>query len=393
MKPYILILCANLKGNIGDYAILEAMGVNLAHQYNDHKIKYLYHGHKGIDPRRIEPFNNELIQPLENAGSPPFYRRPKWFRFLQKLPISKVVIQNLHSKLIDRTAARMLKNSEFSQLLSGASAVYFAGGAQWGRGDLHLNMFAQLTAAMSLGCHTYAYPFSLTEQTVNCVGQAKFTRMIQQLESPMPVRDALSFKILDSLGVEALPTCDIVWSMAKHIKVSPKVKPEDSKKVCLCVTRSGGGKAQEVVQVIRHIQANGFEPIVLSTCEIEDADMIKEIEQLSDIKCITPDSWKQAIDILAEARFVITNRLHCIIFSSLAGTAVIPISNRAKTKAFVRDANLPCYSTNISDIGPNEIRKFDEQAPLIIERIKAFKNQCQDDISQLLPKITRSLDS
>lgn len=383
MQPYILILCANLKGNIGDYAILEAMGIDLANKFADHEIRFLYHGHKGIDKHRIQPFKDELIPHLVNAGTPPFYRRPKWFRTIQKLPISKKVIQNIHSKLIQKTALKMIRNTEFSKQVSGATAVYFAGGAQWGRGDLHLNMFAQLSAAKSLGRKVYAYPFSITKQTVNGVGEENFKYLFQQLESPTPVRDLLSYKILDTLDVNALPTCDIVWSMASHITPEKRKESTLTTKVYICMTTSGGAKAQEVIQLASICKNAGFSPIVLSTCEVEDAGMIKEIEESSDIECIAPDSWKQAVQLLSEATFVITNRLHCIIFSSLADTAVIPVSNREKTKAFVRDANLPCSAEQLSEIGAEEINKFAQNSPLIIERIKSFKEQCQIDIAKL----------
>ncbi|SHI85366.1 Polysaccharide pyruvyl transferase family protein WcaK [Rubritalea squalenifaciens DSM 18772] len=387
MKPYVLILCANLKGNIGDYAILEAMGVSLAKLHPDHEVRFLYHGNKGIDPQRIEPFTNELLVPMDNAGAPPSYRRPRWFRLMYKLGLSQSLLQKTHASLIEKTADKLLQDEAFKSTLTGATAAYFAGGAQWGRGDLHLNMFAQLVATKKVGCKVYAYPFSLTKQTVDCIGEPAFANLTQQLETPIPVRDALSHKIIETSGTEAVSTCDIVWSMADHLSTLSLSDSSNSNKVGICVTRSGGARAPQVAQLIKTIKEAGLEPTVISTCEVEDRKLIAQIEELTGIKCIAPDSWKQAVQLLSEMRFVITNRLHCIIFSSLAGTAVIPIDNRAKTKAFVIDANLPCSVQELDKVSIEDIESFKDQTPLIKERIQAFKSKCLDDLASLLPRL------
>lgn len=133
-------------------------------------------------------------------------------------------------------------------------------------------------------------------------------------------------------------------------------KPTD--KVYVAVNASGDTDARAIIELFDRLRSNGLAPSLFSTCEAEDrplADAVREIRQEA---FVAPQTWKDAVHLFADAAFVITNRLHGLIFAALAGTPVIPVTNRQKASAYAEDAGLEFAPANLSAIAGEKLAHF-----------------------------------
>ena len=358
MTAVVTIVCANLKGNLGDYAILEIMGRSFAQHFPGAEIGYFYHANKPVDRERYAQFLKELEIAMTDLGPAPFFRRPAWFRLLTKLPGTRGLSTRIHNALIGRTADRISRNPAFAERLKSSRLVAFAGGAQWGKANLNLNMFAQLKCAARLSERVIAFPFGISRVALDCNGASRLGEMLSQLGEPILVRDVISHRLLRQAGVPAQHVSDCVFTAGDLFRELREPQRRPGKTVYVSVTRSGETTARGIVELFDRLRASGLHPVMFSSCELEDRPLIDAVLALSEETVVAPTSWKSAVRLFADAAFVVTNRLHCLIFSALAGAAVVPVANRQKAQAYAEDAGLTYAPVEIADITENGIRDF-----------------------------------
>lgn len=380
MKPYVLILCANLKGNLGDYAILEAMLRALSTRYTGCEIRFFAHGNKCVDRERMDAFEQALDVVYSYLGGSPHFRRPWILRTFRKQLDRLGMGARMHAKAIRRCRDRLLRSRQFASELSGADAIYFAGGAQWGRGDLNLNMFAQLAAAAELNGNVFCFPFSVSEGVIECTGVAEFGRLFSKLSQPVPVRDVVSYERLKAAGVPVGLHCDCVFSLASQVH---QARVAQSKKVYVALTSSGGLSPENLAAFLSDLRAGGFEPVLFSSCAVEDRPLYEATRSAHHVEVIYPHSWREAVSVLGSGAFVVTNRLHCMIFSALAGSAVVPVTNRSKAKGYFKDAGLPASLPDVSSVGEEAVRKLAESCNYARDCQKDYRERCHSRLSLL----------
>jgi polysaccharide pyruvyl transferase WcaK-like protein len=349
----VTILCANLKGNLGDYAILEVMGQRLVHRHPGIEVRFFHHANKPVDPERYPVFLDECSVPLTDMGAAPYYTRPGWFRLASRVPGTDGLASRIHNRLIDRVSRKLCHEQAFVEALSDSSLVLFAGGSQWGKANLNLNMFAQLACAQRL-TRVATFPFGISQAAFDCNGPATLAAMLSRMTPPIPVRDVISHRLLAAAGLDTVPVADCVFTAGDLVSDRSRPGAPRSRVVYVAVTRSGATTPERLVALFGRLRAAGFEPVLFSSCEVEDRPLADAVQALSDEVFVAPHSWKEAVALFAGAAFVITNRLHCLIFSALAGTAVVPVGNRQKARAYAEDAGL--------DFAPGEIDAITTEA-------------------------------
>lgn len=388
MEPYLLILCANLKGNLGDYAILEAMMRLLRSQHPGHEVRFYSHGNKSVDPVRMPAFEHDLDFPFKNLGRSPFQRRPRWLRMFRRQFDALGIGCALHDRAIEKLATRLACDKAFVKQLSGAKAVFFAGGAQWGRGDLNLNMFAQLNLAAKFNRKVFCFPFSISGEVIQCNGVEAFRRRFEALSSPIPVRDVVTHQSLLAAGIQSELYCDCVFSLSESAYFDVETDPELRDSVFISLTGSGGLEAQQLSQFIAKVQELGLKPALLSTCEIEDRELYESARSLRNVPVVYPKTWREAVACLRESKLVFTNRLHCMIFSALAKAPVVPVTNRTKSLGYYQDADLPMAINNVSEVSQEKILLAIQRSSLAKERQASYLQKCTVQLKQLFDRFS-----
>lgn len=372
MPRPVTILCANLKGNLGDYAILEVMGRSLARRHPGIEVRFFHHANKPVDPLRYPVFVDECSVPLTDMGVAPHYTRPKWFRLASRLPGTGRLAPRIHNRLIDSTTRRLCLEQTFVEALRDSSLVLFAGGSQWGKANLNLNMFAQLGCAQRHN-RVAAFPFGISQAAFDCNGPAALAAMLARLTPPIPVRDVISHRLLAAAGLDTVAVSDCVFTAGDLVADCLRPAPSRSHTVYVAVTRSGATTPERVVALFARLRAAGFDPVLFSSCEAEDLPLAHGVAAISDETFVAPASWKTAVTLFSEAAFVITNRLHCLIFSALAGTAVVPLANRQKARAYAEDAGLDFAPASIDAITTGAISAFVETLDSVRARQAAYR--------------------
>ena len=356
MPRPVTILCANLKGNLGDYAILEIMGRSLARRHPGIEVRFFHHANKPVDTERYPVFLNECSVPLTDMGAAPHYTRPNWFRLASRVPGMDGLASRIHNRLIECVSRKLCHERAFVETLRDSSLVLFAGGSQWGRANLNLNMFAQLACA-ARHSRVAAFPFGISQAAFECNGPQHLGNMLSRLTPPIPVRDAISHRLLADAGLKTVAISDCVFTAGDLVRQAEPGTGR-SRTVYVAVTRSGATTPSAIVSLFERLRAAGFEPVLFSSCEVEDRPLADGVTALADETFVAPRSWKTAVKLFSEAKFVITNRLHCLIFSALAGTSVVPVGNRQKTQAYAEDAELNFAPAGIDAITTEAIAGF-----------------------------------
>ncbi len=376
-SKHILILCANVKGNVGDLAILDAMIRGLSQRYPGRQVKFFYHGDKYPDTKRFPAFLESLPETAEDLGPAPYYRRSLPARWAAKLGKEGAFAQKMHNRSIEQTVERMQGARDFCNALSGSEAVYFAGGAQWGRGNLNLNMLAQLHLAQRLCGKVYAFPFSVSDGVLACNGPVAFKEHFDSLTRPVIVRDLISLQRLQFAQVDVTQVCDCVFSLADVVaQLDLSREPDQSRVVYLSITPSGAGSDDQYIQTIELLRGASYEPVLFSSCVREDQPLLDRICARVDVPVRAPVTWREAVEKLSSARFVITNRLHCLIFSALSGTAVVPLANRSKAEAYVRDAQLPVSLPSLAALDSELLTSIEAELANARERQVEYAQDC-----------------
>ena len=139
MQKSVAILYANLKGNIGDFAILDAMLRETAQRFPGRRIDVYPHGFLDVDDTRLAAFRAAGAPEFEIAGGtfhrpvPPKLKR--LYRFGLWPRIQRRLVENL------RRASR-----EEAKRFAQYEAIFLAGGDQWNAMDLGVSMFGTLLA-------------------------------------------------------------------------------------------------------------------------------------------------------------------------------------------------------------------------------------------------------
>ena len=390
MSRIVSILCANLKGNLGDFAIAEAIAINADRILGSCKIQLYYHANKAVDEARMKVMLEETTANFDSIQAAPYFRRPSWLRTLCRMGIAKAYYTKRHNQAVSKVARQIQVDRAFIDRVADSDLIIFAGGAQWGRGDLNLNMFAQLQAVSGGKCPVRAFPFSMSNATVSCNGKAGLQALMSQLDAPIFVRDGISHRCLRSIGVDTDLVSDCVFSLSgafdsKWENDSPEAG--ESRRVYLSLTQSGDTDAQSVAALVRSLKEASLIPVLFSTCEIEDRSFYESVQACVSVDAIYPLSWKQAVGKLSTCRFVITNRLHCLIFSALSGTPVVPVTNRAKSKAYVKDADLPYSLEGVNSIEATLLEAINQNLKVISQRQIAYATACGDIMNKRLPEL------
>jgi hypothetical protein len=349
----VLILFANLKGNVGDFAILHAMLVEVEKRYPGSARHVYSHGHKEVDEMRMMAFLTQPHPAFIYQGATKYIRTPKGLGIIKRLGYGKW----LAGKLIDRLSARFRKLEPF-RTAGNYQAVFLAGGEQWGGFSTGINMFAILDAVSCFNPNIFIFQFSVKRNLLDTYSIQRLTSSFSKIAGNLVVRDSTSGDTMRHISARVIDGADCVFSLAGQVDRSPAPGLGNETIVTLAVTEAEASRPAEFAATIRGLTGAGVTVRLLSTCEQEDGPTMSELSRTLGVEFICPATWQDVVAEFKRSSVVVTNRLHCMIFTFFADVPVVPLVDREKVLGVCRDAGLRHSIRNIGELTPERVGKI-----------------------------------
>lgn len=327
------ILFANLKGNLGDFAILQSMLADIQARDPGASIDVYSQPFVAVDEARTKAFfaaapackyQGTTVKALATTG-------PRRIRLLRALGL----LRAYEERRIVRHAAEL--KAAMAAQLSGYHTVFIAGGAQWTGVDAGVSMFADLRAVTDLGVKVQTYPFSVSSSLFKLNTKARLAQDFKRIAPPRIARDSQTHRMLEEIGVPMVLGADCVFALGPPPGSVAK-QGGQSGRLLFITTKQSRTQLEPALQAALR---EGFKPVLLTTCADEDAAVQAPLAKALGISFLAPLTWQEAVAEIEASELVVTNRLHGLILSSFAPKPVIPLTDRPKVKAVTRDAALP----------------------------------------------------
>lgn len=334
----IAILFANMKGNVGDFAILHAMLKTLATAHPGQSVDVYAHPLAAVDTVRMNAFR-ALAPAYDYRGVSPGRRLGGSTMMALKLG----ALPGGLGTVIDRLARS--KANDF-QPFTHYDAVYVAGGEQWNGRRLGAVMFSTLKALSDLGVPVRCYPFSVKPKIAKFYSSKNIARLFGMLRPVMVVRDASTAEFLGKSGLTATVGTDSVFALQDEVNAITPAAGRNGERILLAAT----GTYEMLAAAASALIASGHTVEALTTCEPEDRENLERLKRDFGIAYHTPVTWQDFVAELKVCKLVVTNRLHGLIFSTLALAPLFPVTNREKVRAFVTDAGIRHHAKSLTEL-------------------------------------------
>ena len=360
--PSVAVLFANLKGNIGDYAILQAMIKKISESYPGHQVHVHSHPLVGIDRKRLSAFLelNPGIEIHENFPT-------QQIALHQRLLCSSIFKRGMQRNLIHHFAS---KASASLAGLADHKAVFIAGGDQWSGRELGVSMFGTLTATHQLNPNVQVFPFSLKSSIFKLYSIPLLKSFFSMLQQPIVARDSLTKGILDQVGVESQLGVDCVYGLRDDATTITPKAGRNASRILFAVK----GQPKDLESTLVKLLKDGSDVEILTTCPAEDNRVMLALAEKLSLPYHQPMSWQEIVSEFKSSSMIVTNRLHGLILGSLADAPLLPVTNRKKALAFVHDAGLPHHASSVTDISHQLIEAAKTDSGEILEKVRAYRD-------------------
>jgi polysaccharide pyruvyl transferase WcaK-like protein len=365
----IAIVFANLKGNVGDFAILHAMLSDIRRKHPDCTVDVYSQGFVPVDQERLLAFQQ---------AAPPFRLAGQTFvDSEQPGPLTKFVLRIMRltpayraGRIIALAKRVSTETADFARY----QAIYIAGGAQFTGAQVVVSMFGTLKAIAAHNDRIFSYPISVTSSLYKANTQRNLREDLARIRGPIIVRDSSSDAILKKLGLDTLLGLDCVFSLARAAEqIAPAPAPQKPR-VLLVTTNQD---ANSLKNAVSRLKSASISCALLTTCAIEDADVAKPIAEAAGIDFLAPLTWQDAVAEMKASVLVVANRLHGLIFASFASVPVLPLTDRPKVRAVVNDIGLPLSITDLGDLNGDIVNEVIDRGAEIMHLISAYRDLAQ----------------
>jgi hypothetical protein len=354
-----------LKGNLGDFAILQAMIHQIKSAYPGRGIDVYAHPLVPIDAMRLEAFR-EFNDDMAFPGTS-FYKGATSY---EKLLLSTFLRGWIQPRLIESFAKQA--ESSFASFAA-YEAIFFAGGDQWSGKELGLAMFGTLMALQHINPNLYSFPFSLKASIVALYPPGLLKSYFTRLKQPVIVRDSLTKKIMDDLSVPCVHGADCVFSLPDAVA---EVEPSEGRvrERVLFVVK---GQKEILATAIERLLEQSVLIELLTTCPQEDDRIFQSLAAQFSIPYHTPATWQEVISEFRASSLIVTNRLHGLILGSIARVPLLPVTDRKKSLAFARDAKMPHHVPAVTDVTRDLLEKALSDKELVLRQMRTYQELCR----------------
>jgi polysaccharide pyruvyl transferase WcaK-like protein len=365
MHAPVAVLFANLKGNVGDFAILHAILIDLSKWFPDAPLHVYTHPFHAIDSKRLSAFKASGAPEFEHIGT-------SYFREIA--PIMKLV-PRLFWPMVQGRLVRSLAESIAAKAeeFQNYRAIFVAGGDHWSGKRLGISMFGSLIALRDINDRIYAFPFSVNPSIFRFNSARALKNYFSTIRQPIVVRDGISKTVMDKVGIHAVCGADCVYSLREIAESIQPASSGENSRVLFAVTGRRKRFEEDLRNALREALSASANVALLTTCEREDGKVFLALSREYGIPYLAPRTWQEVVAELRASALVVTNRLHCLILSCLAESPALPISDRKKSEAFVIDARMPYHARTLKRFSKRLLQQSMADRRSTLERMLAYR--------------------
>lgn len=372
MNVSVAIVYANLKGNLGDYAILQAMLQDIGSKHPGCSIDVYSHGFVSVDHDRLSAFKRSA--PAFRLAGTTYVDNVRLSPFSKRLLRSAHLASTFQGYRITRLAK---KSASEASAFARYKAIYLAGGAHWTGEDSAVSMFATLRAISAHNDRIFAYPVSVRATLGRGINDRETVRQdLSRIRGPIIARDGSSEMILRRLGLDATLGPDCVFSLAREGVLVPPVPHSTRSRLLLVVTQQDLSKFEST---LTRLASAGIPLALLSTCALEDVPKQKPIADALGVELLLPMTWQDVVAEMKASALVVTNRLHGLILASFSSVPVLPLTDRSKVKAVVEDMGLPMSIPDLESLNEDVFRKAMDGSEELVGIIAGYRDRAQSE--------------
>ncbi len=303
-------------------------------------------------------------------GKTPFRRIPRVLSIFKRIGLERW----LSGQLIDRFSDQFATDFPVSAAAD-YEAVFFAGGEQWSGFSNGITMLSVLCAMSRSNRNISIFPFSVKKRLLQSYSTERLASCFSRLSGKLIVRDSHSGEIVKQFAPGVINGADCVFSLADLAVDLPAAPRQEQNPVMIAVTEGDGSRAADLLPVIRNLLAGGYRVRLLTTCEREDFRDLQQLSKALGIEFFAPMTWQEVVAEFKSCAMVVTNRLHCMIFTFFADVPLIPLLNREKVVGVSRDADLPHALRHASELTPARVAEFLRNEERIRSKMAAYLEQ------------------
>lgn len=366
MKP-LLILFANLKGNVGDFAIFHAMLEDVSRHYPGRPIHVATHGKHVIDEKRFHAWRATNPPEFEVIGKLPALRMPGHMGIFKRIGMNRW----LGDRLLTQWTKTFAETPPVSK--SGDYEALFIVGGEWSGFSNTTTMFAAIRAAARHNRNVFIYPFSVKKLLLSSQSQTALGAVFSHLAGRIIVRDSHSGDTMRHFRKDTVSSVDSVFLLGEVAAKLPPAENPDEKLITLAVTIGKGAKMTDLQQAIVSLQNKGYIVRLLTTCEREDAVEMVPLSQATGAEFVAPLSWQDVVMEFKRSALVVTNRLHCMIFTFFADVPLLPLLNREKVVGVRQDAKLTHAIQDVTELTAEKIAGCLQDRQRTLDEIRSYR--------------------
>lgn len=366
----VAIIFANLKGNLGDHALLEA-AIRAVEEYQpSSRIDIYLHSNRDVLRSAVDDVLARTGSKIRIAGKTAVCPSLNWLwplrHFIPWRPIQSILVELLYGRY-----KRQLKQSQRYDL------VTLVGGDHFNGSQLGIGMMATVLAFRDHCNRMASLGFSVNPMIYNFSSRRLVRRVMRCLDHPASARDQASSLTLAHAGISTCQAPDSVISLQVGVSNKPRSKTKKSHqpRIALCISVDQGSERRLTARLVEQLVLTNADITwsVITTCFAEDN--LWWTSMASSIDRQAPDSWRQFCESVQDCDLLITNRLHGLILASKTDTPTLPICDRAKSAAFASESHCPVTVAQVGDIDRRAIEAALAAAEVTLQRRRAYIDQ------------------
>lgn len=159
---------------------------------------------------------------------------------------------------------------------------------------------------------------------------------------PVAVRDRPSAELLGGLGIDSESVADAALLLAPP---PPPPDPGAGRRPVLLVPRAGHPDLDDALaRAGRRLQASGRKVALMALHPREDAAELERLQGALGAPVWQAPDPARALERVADAGYVLSARLHGLIFAAVAGVPFAGLVYDPKVAGFLADANAPSFT-------------------------------------------------
>ena len=221
--------------------------------------------------------------------------------------------------------------------------------------------------------NVFIYPFSVKKLLLASQSQTALGAVFSHLAGRIIVRDSHSGDTMRHFRKDTVSSVDSVFLLGEVAAKLPPAENPDDKLITLAVTIGKGAKTTDLQQAIVSLQNKGYRVRLLTTCEREDAVDMLPLSQATGAEFVAPLSWQDVVMEFKRSALVVTNRLHCMIFTFFADVPLLPLLNREKVVGVRQDAKLTHAIQDVTELTAEKIAECLQDSQRTLEEIPSYR--------------------